>query len=262
MPEKKTASGGGNPVVNGIKGFFGFFVGIFRGIMHFFWKIKIAIYSIIAIVLLSIIGFAVGMKFGFLTPEQVEEVNQMLGLYRLPVVGENFTTPEGYQRATVGEVFDQTREAIKEADVAGKLNQAVDKARGLAEIAGLTKPEKKQEIKLTKKDIENRMKEREEAEKKRVTKLARMYSNMRPQNAADAMNSLPDDTAVAILQRMDEDAAAQTLARMEPARAARLTQIIYDGTRTTVVLPSEIARDLRREAAEEAAALQSIEGGE
>ena len=266
LAEKKKSAGGGggstNPVVKGIKGFFGFFVGIFRSIMHFFWKIKIAIYSVIAIIILAIAGFAAGMKFGFLTPEQVEEVNQALGLYRLPVVGENFTTPEGYQRATVGEIFDQTRETIKEADVAGKLSDAVDKARGLAEIAGLTKPEKKNEIKLTKKDIEDRMKEREEAEKKRITKLARVYSNMRPQNAADAMNSLPDDTAVAILQRMDEDAAAQTLSKMDPARAARLTQIIYDGTRTTVVLPTEIARDLRREAAEEAAAMAQIEGGE
>lgn len=260
---KKAPEPSGNPVVNGIKKFFGFFVGIFRSIMHFFWKIKVAIYIFIALIVLTVAGFAAGMKFGYLTEEQVDMVNDTLGLYRLPVVGENFKTPEGYQRATVGEIISQTGDMIEQADVAGTLNRAADSVRGIAQDMGLTKPPKKEpEIKLTKKDIEERIKEREDAEKKRIQKIARVYNNMKPQNAADAMSSLPDDTAVAILQRMDDDVAAQTLSRMDPAQAARLTQIMFDGNRTTVILPTEIARDLRREAAEEAQAMKEIEGNQ
>jgi len=68
-------------------------------------------------------------------------------------------------------------------------------------------------------------KEEEETPKPRVSffKLARLYSVMRPQDAASALSKLNDDVVVEILSKMEERKAAKILAAMGPDRAADLT---------------------------------------
>ena len=84
-------------------------------------------------------------------------------------------------------------------------------------------------MKITKEEIEKQQKEREAAEKKRVTKLARLYNDMKPADAAKVMETLDIDLCIAILQRMDEGNAAKVMAAFDPERAAQITQIIYEG---------------------------------
>ena len=84
-------------------------------------------------------------------------------------------------------------------------------------------------MKITKEEIEKQQKEREAAEKKRVTKLARLYNDMKAADAAKVMETLDVDLCIAILQRMDEGNAAKVMAAFEPERAAEITQIIYEG---------------------------------
>ena len=76
---------------------------------------------------------------------------------------------------------------------------------------------------------EKQQKERETAEKKRITKLARLYNDMKPADAAKVMESLDINLCIAILQRMDEGNAAKVLTEFEPDRAAQITQIMYEG---------------------------------
>ncbi|WP_399555551.1 MotE family protein, partial [uncultured Selenomonas sp.] len=90
---------------------------------------------------------------------------------------------------------------------------------------------------LTKEEIEKQMKEREAQEKKRVSKLARVYNEMKPQQAAEVMKDLDDDLSVAILQKMDESQAAKTLAAMEAEQSARLTKLMYTGVPKKVISP-------------------------
>jgi len=68
-------------------------------------------------------------------------------------------------------------------------------------------------------------KKEEETPKPRVSffKLARLYSVMRPQDAASALSKLNDDVVVEILSKMEERKAAKILAAMGPDRAADLT---------------------------------------
>ncbi|HIE04843.1 MAG TPA: hypothetical protein EYP61_08800 [Candidatus Latescibacteria bacterium] len=54
-------------------------------------------------------------------------------------------------------------------------------------------------------------------------KLARLYSAMRPQDAASALSKLDDELVVQILSKMEERKAAKILAAMGPDRAADLT---------------------------------------
>ena len=90
---------------------------------------------------------------------------------------------------------------------------------------------------LTKEEIEKQMKEREAQEKKRVSKLARVYNEMKPQQAAEVMKDLDDDLSVAILQKMDESQAAKTLAAMDADQSARLTKLMYTGVPKKVISP-------------------------
>ena len=78
------------------------------------------------------------------------------------------------------------------------------------------------------------MQEREAAEKKRVSKLARIYGNMKAEEAAEALGYVDSDTAVLIMQKMDEDAAGKILAKMDPTLAAQITQMLYEGTQQRV----------------------------
>lgn len=91
------------------------------------------------------------------------------------------------------------------------------------------------------------MKDREAAERKRVSKLARLYNEMKPADAAAAMDQLDDDTCVAILQRMDEGQAAKVLAEFDPSKAARLTKIIYEGTQKNMTSPSDVEKMLQEQ---------------
>ncbi|HWR31386.1 MAG TPA: hypothetical protein VN631_16285 [Negativicutes bacterium] len=56
------------------------------------------------------------------------------------------------------------------------------------------------------------------------SKLSKLYSAMKAEEAVAVFNSLEDEQVIIILSRMEEDAAAKVLSVFEPKRAARLTQ--------------------------------------
>ena len=95
-------------------------------------------------------------------------------------------------------------------------------------------------MKVSQKDIEKIMQEREAAEKKRISKLARIYNNMKAEEAAEALGYVDLDTAILILQKMDEGVVGQVLAKMDPGQAAQITQMLFEGTQRRVVLPSDL----------------------
>ena len=97
-------------------------------------------------------------------------------------------------------------------------------------------------VQLSKKEIEKQMKDREAAERKRVSKLARLYNEMKPADSAAAMDQLDDDTCIAILQRMEEGQAAKILAEFDASKTARLTKIMYEGKQKTLTSPSDLQK--------------------
>lgn len=179
-------------------------------------KVFLALFLLLVLV---IGGFALGV---YLRIFDTQEANEKLGLYNLPVVGQYFVKPAPTQ---------EEMETVPLEDVKPK------------------NEEKKQSKKITlsKKEIEEQMQQREAAEKKRVSKLARLYNGMKPKDAAEAMDALDDDLAVAILQRMEEGTAAKVLSEFEPAKAARLTQIIYEGTRKKMQTAADVEKEINAE---------------
>ncbi len=183
-------------------------------------KIFKIILMLFLLLVLVVGGFALGV---YLRIFDTEEMNEKLGLYNLPVVGEYFVKPAPPQE----EMDEKPLEDVKP--------KTDDKKQS-------------KKITLTKKEIEEQMQQREAAEKKRVSKLARLYNGMKPKDAAEALDALDDDLAVTILQKMDEGTAAKVLSEFEPAKAARLTQIIYEGTRKKLQTAADIERQMETEA--------------
>ena len=183
-------------------------------------KIFKVILMLFLLLVLVVGGFALGV---YMRIFDTQEMNKKLGLYKLPVVGEYFVKPAPPQEEMEEKPLEDVKPKIEEKKQSKKLT-------------------------LTKKEIEEQMKERESAEKKRVSKLARLYNGMKPKDAAEAMDALDDDLAVTILQRMEEGTAAKVLSEFEPAKAARLTQIIYEGTRKNLQTAADIEKQMETEA--------------
>lgn len=216
--------------------------------MRFLRKIRNFFRLIIFLILLPFIiagGFAAGMYFQLLDTNQIKQVNETLNLYKWPLVGNYFEVPEGVEWTK-----EDTDKATDEfmTTISTGIDSGLSKMTEVAEQ--IMKPDegpKKPDIIITPKEIEQKMQEREAAEKKRISKLARVYMNMKADAAAEALGNLDADMAVLILQKMEDDSAAQILAKMDPVIAARLTQMMFNGVNHQVALPSEIRDQLAQE---------------
>ena len=169
-------------------------------------KLKILFILILLLVLIAG-GFALGV---YLRLFDTQSLKEEYGLHELPVIGEYFVPPPAGEEHASSSTTNATASTGAAASAAA--------------------PKKAPEtVKITKEEIEKQQKERETAEKKRVTKLARLYNDMKPADAAKVMETLDIDLCIAILQRMDESNAAKVMTAFEPGRAAEITQIIYEG---------------------------------
>lgn len=63
-------------------------------------------------------------------------------------------------------------------------------------------------------------------EAKNISRLARLYASMKPEEAEPIMRELDDELAVTILKKMEDEQAAGILIAMEPQRAAKLTRLL------------------------------------
>ena len=195
-----------------------------------FSKIRNFFIFMIVLVILVVGGFAAAVKYDVLTTEQVAMLNEELGLYRLPIVGNGkyFEVPEGVEWPP------------KEAEPEEESEQPPEPEPVVEE-----KPAPKAtEVKVDKKAVEEQRAQREAEEKKRVTRLARIYESMKPEDAANALINVDWDTTVLILQRMSEDSVAQVLSKMEPEAAAQLTEMLFAGTQRRVTTPSDTMRNM------------------
>ncbi len=190
---------------------------IFRRIFNF-------LLAIVILLVIAIGALVACLHFEVVEQAQVDEkvqwANENVGLYKLPVVGYNgifqyFEVPEG----VIWPEPEPEPEPEPDPALVAKPNPQPEQ------------PKKSKEVKISQKEIEEQARQREAAEKKRITKLARIYNNMKPEEAAKALDSVNLDTVASILQLMDESNAGQILAKMDPVQAAQVTQMLFDGDR-------------------------------
>ncbi len=193
----------------------------------FLGKVRNFFILLIVLVVLIVGGFVAAVKYGVLSTEQVAMLNEELGLYRLPLVGNGryFEVPEGVEWPPPEEKAEPEETSEPEPVVEEKPAPKVT------------------EVKVDKKAIDEQRAQREAEEKKRVTRLARIYESMKPEDAANALINVDWDTTVLILQRMSEDSVAQVLSKMDPEIAAQLTEMLFAGTQRRVTTPYDTMRN-------------------
>ena len=193
----------------------------------FLGKVRNFFIFLIVLVVLIVGGFVAAVKYDVITTEQVAMLNEELGLYRLPLVGNGryFEVPEGVEWPPPEEKAEP-EETSEPAPVVEE------------------KPAPKvTEVRIDKKAIDEQRAQREAEEKKRVARLARIYESMKPEDAANALINVDWDTTVLILQRMSEDSVAQVLSKMDPEAAAQLTEMLFAGTQRRVTTPYDTMRN-------------------
>lgn len=193
-----------------------------------FSKIRNIFIGLIVLAILIVGGFVAAVKYDVLSTEDVAMLNENLGLYRLPIVGNGkyFEVPEGVE-------WPPKEEEPKPEEPAAK---PVEPEK--------PKPKPKPtEVKVDKKAVEEQRAQREAEEKKRIARLARIYESMKPEAAANALINVEWDTTVLIFQKMNEDSVAQILSKMEPTAAAQLTEMLFAGTQRRVTTPSDTMRN-------------------
>lgn len=204
----------------------------------FFKKLLIGLFVIVFLLLLGVSAIAACIYYDVISKDRVDQANELVGLYRLPVIGaggqfEYFSVPEGVvwpPPEPKPEVETETKTDEKPTQVAANTPKPTEPKKD---------ENKSKDVKVSQKEIEEQMKAREAAEKKRISKLARIYDNMKPEEAAKALNDVSLDTVVLILQKMNEANAGQVIAKMEPSKAARVTQMLFDGQQRRLTLPSD-----------------------
>ena len=167
--------------------------------------------KIILLLILVIGGFFLGI---YLRIFDTNTINEKMELYKYPIIGDYFVKPD---KPVKSEDIQQPEPVDKKVTDA-KINP--DKALS----ADPSKP-----VVLTKEEIEKQMKLRQAEEKKRISKLARLYGQMKPKEAVDILDKLDDNMVVAILQKMEEPQMSKLLTTFDSERSAQLTKILYSG---------------------------------
>lgn len=160
------------------------------------------------LVVLVVGGFFLGIYLKILDGD---EMNKKMGLYDMPIIGQYFVRPTPEDGSTVPD----------SASEQAKLEQ--ERAKKAAE------DKKSKPVKLTKEEIEKLTQQRQAEEKKRVSKLARLYNEMKPEEAAKIMENMESDIVIAIFQRMDESQVSQIMASFDAGKAASISKLMYVG---------------------------------
>ncbi len=106
----------------------------------------------------------------------------------------------------------------REAELA-KLEEELQKQR-----VGIE--EKIKQLEKTRAEISATLKGRVEQDQEKVAKLVDVYSNMKPQSASKVIESLNEDLAVTILDKMKKKNAAEILNTMSAPKAKKLSEML------------------------------------
>lgn len=186
--------------------------------------------------------------YGFLFPESVTELASRVSVFSLSEAAD--TKPA----ATVAETKDNNKEDVasgtsekkatskakSKGEVSDNANylqhleerkQALDeKEKNLKELEEklhlekLALEKKVEELEAKRRDIASKLEGRVAQDEESVKKLVDMYSNMKPQSAAQVMASLDEELAINILKRMKKQEAGNILNFMAPQKAKALSE--------------------------------------
>jgi Uncharacterized conserved protein len=93
----------------------------------------------------------------------------------------------------------------------------------------------------TPEELRAAMAKAKQEEAKRLSRMARLYGEMKPDEAVPILNRIDDQTVAAILGKMEDSQAAKILAQFDAGRAARLSREMM-----RVKMPDPLTQDTRK----------------
>lgn len=174
-----------------------------------FFKIMIVL---LVLAMLVGVGFAAGVYFKFF---DLNKLAADLKLHQLPVIGQYFPKSNPIEEANLSVAADVPTPPAVQAEPNVSLPVQPSQALKQPAIADVEK--------------ERLEKLRQQEETKRISKLARLYGSMKPEEAVPILNQLDDDIVLLILNKMEDEQVAKLLAAMDNKRAAKLSQFMLKG---------------------------------
>lgn len=173
------------------------------------YTFKIILFLVGLLCLLGL-GFAAGI---YLKLIDVQKSAESMNLQDAPVIGKYFQKPKTN--------FDPVDLAPTQS-VAPSPGNSLTASPALQGQPGAILPAVPGTINDS--DIAKLAKQKQAQETKKISKLARLYGNMKPEEVVPILTQLDDATIVAVLNKMEEDQAGKILAQFDSAKAARISQ--------------------------------------
>ncbi len=123
------------------------------------------------------------------------------------------------------------RELAQQEESLEALRRAIEAARQA--LAG-----EAERLEALKQEVEQAIARRQKAEDARLDQIAKVYGAMKPREAAQALEGLGDDMAVAILERLPGRAVGKIFDLMDKARVRELTRRLEEGRSPSPPVPS------------------------
>ncbi|MEW5768008.1 MAG: hypothetical protein AB1797_10370 [bacterium] len=181
---------------------------------------------ILLLVILALIGGGVFLldRYGVLSLEKIAYP----ALAKLPVVGGSFKRPTAMAEtsldvlrrkefANIKQSLESPRKELeeREAKLKEKEEKLLEREKELIE--------REQELAQSKRALEERT-VRFEDQEKNLKRLAALYQNMKPAQAAQILQGLEDPVIIDIFNFMDDSLVAVIMMNMEPTRASQLSR--------------------------------------
>ena len=174
--------------------------------------------GVLVLIMLGGAGFAGGVYFNLI------DLNKLAGDYKLhqyPIVGKYFPKPTELSPddSENKEPGDDLAAPVAQQPVVQPPAPAEPPVANPTPVVPVISDAGKEKLE----------KARQQEENKRISKMARLYGAMKPEEAVPILNQLEDDMVITILSKMEDEQGAKLLALMDNKRAAKLTQTMVKG---------------------------------
>lgn len=183
--------------------------------------------------------------YGFLYPEKILETYDRVSIFSVSSAKDmeipaQSNSDKQEKSATVKKEESDKKELKGTAEVSdntnyiqyleqqkNKLDEREKNLNELEEKLQLEKvalEQKVQELEQARREIASKLESRVQEDEERVKKLVDIYSNMKPQSAAQVIATLDEELAIHVLKRMKKQDAGNILNFMNPEKAKKLSE--------------------------------------
>lgn len=183
--------------------------------------------------------------YGFLYPESVMELAERVSIFSKSEAQDS-VNPADQKPSDVAEIAADKKEKpsvnkvnslTEVSDNANYIQYLEERKKTLDEkekqlkdleeklqLEKVALEKKVEELELKRRDIASKLEGRVQEDEESVKKLVDMYSNMKPQSAAQVIASLDEELAINVLKRMKKQEAGNILNFMPPQKAKALSE--------------------------------------